>query len=385
MSSKFVNQITNWVFKDKLTTGLCGGLPLVFMLIATIMLANRTFVIFPANNLGDRLYALTDLEWNGKSQIEEFAFDKKRLKLKYLLQEGAPNPMVFFSFTLGTTEKPLDLSDCHSITLQIKEATPERTVLFIKTFLPGVSRTEAKDAITLRHNQYTMPLSPGRRQYTIQLKDFGTQSWWLDTVKLRQELLPAETFQKVVSFDMQFNRTSSDYQLHRHEQITVEKICFHRNPSPLCYFLFGLMITYLAWLMLVLLRRRNPREPPLLLQGKPLEVTMHREQELLQVKEFIEANYGLADISTRMIAQRLGLSSARVNELLKEEYQLTFKQLINKLRIEEAKRLLRETDLRITEIAVSIGFNNATYFNNLFKSFEQTTPSDYREKTKNNL
>lgn len=382
MDQKLLNPITNLIIKNKWTICFLGILPLLAMLIAIIFFYNQTLQVFPVSNIGDRLFAMNDSIWQGNSEIEEFAYNQKSMKLKYRLKEGFFNPMVFFSLMLGSAAKPFDLSDCDSITLQIKEATPKRVLIFVKTFLPGVSRIEPTYAETLRHNQYNLQLNPGHRQYTIKLKDLATQSWWLERVKLNQELLPAETFHKVISFDMQFNLSSSDYRLNKHESITIEKIFFHRKPSLFCYGLMGLAVIYIGWLTLVLIHRSPSQDQPLLPQGKPLEVTTYREKELLQVKEFITANYGLADISTRMIAQQLGLSQARVNELIKEEYQLTFKQLINKLRIEEAKRLLKETDLRITEIAFNIGFNNATYFNNLFRYYEQTTPSEYREKMK---
>lgn len=103
---------------------------------------------------------------------------------------------------------------------------------------------------------------------------------------------------------------------------------------------------------------------------------------MLRIKEFIETNYHLADISTRMVSEKLGIPQSRVFELLKKEFSLTFKQLINKMRINEAKRLLKETELIVIDIALNLGFNNVSYFNNLFKMYEGETPSDYRENRK---
>jgi AraC-like DNA-binding protein len=49
-------------------------------------------------------------------------------------------------------------------------------------------------------------------------------------------------------------------------------------------------------------------------------------------------------------------------------------------RIQEAKRLLNETDLNVTEIAFRLGFNSHSYFSAIFKDQEGLTPSEYRGK-----
>jgi two-component system, response regulator YesN len=48
------------------------------------------------------------------------------------------------------------------------------------------------------------------------------------------------------------------------------------------------------------------------------------------------------------------------------------------IRINEAKRLLRQSEMRIYEIAESVGFNNTDYFVTIFGKLENITPSEYR-------
>ncbi len=357
-------------------------LPLFTLLIPLIILTNQNLVIIPADDIGNLISAITDNQWNGNSTINEFACDKNGLVLKYSLKEGAPNPLVFTTLNLGSVENPLDLSGYDSLSLQIKEATTKRFMIFIKTFLPGVSLPGSNNAQTLRHNQYILQLIPGRHQYEIKLENFTTQSWWSESMNVNRELLPNESFRKVIAFDMQFNREGSNYIINKPESITVEKVSFHRTPSPINYILIGIIILYYLGFGGVYINKTLQMKKEKLPQRKNLELASYREKDLLRIKEFIAANYQLADISTKMIADRLGITSARVFELLKEEYHLTFKQLINKMRIDEAKRLLIETDLRITEIAMNLGFNSVSYFNNLFKRCEGEPPSDYREKRK---
>ena len=52
-----------------------------------------------------------------------------------------------------------------------------------------------------------------------------------------------------------------------------------------------------------------------------------------------------------------------------------------RLRIERAKDLLQATDLRVSEIAQRIGYQNPMYFSSTFKKHTGMTPLEYREKS----
>jgi two-component system response regulator YesN len=48
------------------------------------------------------------------------------------------------------------------------------------------------------------------------------------------------------------------------------------------------------------------------------------------------------------------------------------------IRIQEAKRLLRQTDLKVYEIASKVGFSNSDYFVTQFEKVERKTPMEYK-------
>ncbi|HEX5564474.1 MAG TPA: helix-turn-helix transcriptional regulator, partial [Sporosarcina sp.] len=56
----------------------------------------------------------------------------------------------------------------------------------------------------------------------------------------------------------------------------------------------------------------------------------------------------------------------------------SFSAALLKTRIEEAKRLLKETDLPIAEVSVSAGFTHSTYFSRRFKEETGFTPYQFR-------
>lgn len=67
-----------------------------------------------------------------------------------------------------------------------------------------------------------------------------------------------------------------------------------------------------------------------------------------------------------------------LGQLFRKTYGVYFNEYLLTLRIEEAKRLLRQTKKRMYEIAELVGFQNADYFATQFEKLENMTPTDYR-------
>ncbi|MNP16727.1 Bifunctional transcriptional activator/DNA repair enzyme AdaA [compost metagenome] len=69
-----------------------------------------------------------------------------------------------------------------------------------------------------------------------------------------------------------------------------------------------------------------------------------------------------------------------LGQLFKKTYGIYFNDFLQQLRIHEAKRLLRQTDLRIYEVSERVGFGNRDYFVTKFEKMEGVTPSVYRHR-----
>jgi AraC-like DNA-binding protein len=66
-----------------------------------------------------------------------------------------------------------------------------------------------------------------------------------------------------------------------------------------------------------------------------------------------------------------------VRKIFHDKTGETIVTFINNFRINEAKRLLRETDLNINEIALRLGYNNNQSFNRFFKKYEGSLPVSF--------
>lgn len=93
---------------------------------------------------------------------------------------------------------------------------------------------------------------------------------------------------------------------------------------------------------------------------------------------YIKNNY-TSDLSLEDVADACYLSKGYLSMLLKKNLGMSFSRFKNHLRVSEAKRLIRDSDHNITEIAYSVGFNDLNYFSRTFKQIVGVTPQEYQK------
>jgi AraC family transcriptional regulator len=100
-------------------------------------------------------------------------------------------------------------------------------------------------------------------------------------------------------------------------------------------------------------------------------------RRLRRVVDFIDAELD-TPLRMRSLAEIAGLSQFCFAHNFKVETGMSPHQFVMRARIERAKRLLRETNLTMVEIALSVGLQNSSQFNALFKRELGTTPRAFR-------
>ena len=107
-----------------------------------------------------------------------------------------------------------------------------------------------------------------------------------------------------------------------------------------------------------------------------------KDTTLLPVLNYIEENYH-NDIRIQRLAELAHLSVSQLMRRFKNETGLSIVSYINKLRVEKAKILLDNTQLKIYEIAQRAGFDDVRYFCRVFRDLTNYSPTDYRERCRN--
>lgn len=97
------------------------------------------------------------------------------------------------------------------------------------------------------------------------------------------------------------------------------------------------------------------------------------------VMSYTEQHYQ-HDITLDILSDKLGISASYLSTYFKMKTGTNFIDYINNYRIELAKSLLREADLRIQDIALQVGYQNINSFNRMFKKISGVTPSEFRKQ-----
>ncbi|MGF6605582.1 AraC family transcriptional regulator [Paraburkholderia sp. WSM4175] len=100
-------------------------------------------------------------------------------------------------------------------------------------------------------------------------------------------------------------------------------------------------------------------------------------RRIRRVTDYIRTNLA-EDLAIAELAEQAGLSSFHFARVFRRETGETPHQFVTRLRLEEAARLLRATDRTVLQIALEVGFENASHFSVQFKRGYGATPLAYR-------
>lgn len=102
-------------------------------------------------------------------------------------------------------------------------------------------------------------------------------------------------------------------------------------------------------------------------------------KELIEISAKYIYNNFEREISLSDIAKFVFLSPSYFTRAFKEEMGISPISYLLKVRVNRAKELLQETDLKISDIALNVGFSNQQRFNEIFKKYTRSTPLQYRK------
>jgi AraC-like DNA-binding protein len=233
----------------------------------------------------------------------------------------------------------------------------------------------------------TKPVSCDSEWATVIMKfdQLNTPHWWL---KINGFELSDSGYQlnKTLGF-VWTNSSQSPLDISLHVKLTDVKLVgtdarFIYGASGLSLFIW---IIFAVWLIrhyiqaLTVDIQEKIRMMQTLIAYQRLSIEPHKDKEKSSLVRYIATEYTNPELSLEMAAASLGTNRNKINELLKEELGLTFSAYVNKLRLTEAARLLTEIDeVNVSEIAHMVGYNNASYFNKLFKLEYNCAPKTFK-------
>ena len=100
---------------------------------------------------------------------------------------------------------------------------------------------------------------------------------------------------------------------------------------------------------------------------------------LAKVEEEIKNNYS-SNLTLKGLSEKYYVNSAYLGQLFRKKYGCSFKDYLNRHRLDEAALLLKKTDDKIYAIAEKVGYKDVDYFVNKFIEAKGCTPAKYRKQ-----
>ncbi|MEK3903893.1 response regulator [Paenibacillus sp. FSL R7-0179] len=84
------------------------------------------------------------------------------------------------------------------------------------------------------------------------------------------------------------------------------------------------------------------------------------------------------DISLQSVAEQINVNASYLSRVFKQETGENFVSFLTRLRMEKAKSMLRDRNVKVYEVAERVGYPNTAYFSKLFKKLNGISPEEYR-------
>lgn len=98
------------------------------------------------------------------------------------------------------------------------------------------------------------------------------------------------------------------------------------------------------------------------------------------IEKYIKENYKDPSLGLNKISDEFQISESYFSHMFKEKTGVNFSTYLENIRMTEAARLIKETDISLNELYIAVGYNNSNTFRRAFKKVYGVTPSAMREK-----
>ncbi|MEH7384351.1 response regulator [Bacillus sp. JJ1521] len=117
-------------------------------------------------------------------------------------------------------------------------------------------------------------------------------------------------------------------------------------------------------------------------KGKENDVTEENlpASSIEKVLEYISKT-PINQVNLKDAANHVHMNPSYLSQLFKQQLNKKFVDYVTEIKIQEGKKLLANTTLRMSEIADRLGYADVAYFSNNFKKITGQSPSDYRKST----
>ncbi|GAL84524.1 hypothetical protein MYP_1752 [Sporocytophaga myxococcoides] len=330
--------------------------------------------LFPsAQKLNANFY--TDKNDNGQSLVISSIHNDSVIGFRFILKKGFVLP--YAGINLARPEyQVLDVSEYNRLEVEVSSKNVSDLLIYLVTKDKNVKDTSNR--LRDRHSSTNIEITKKRQTLLLKFKEFSTPDWWFTAIGQ-----PKSDFS-----DPEWNRmnqlsfsTGLNPKLDMKSLLELYKVRFYRDNTivMLIMVLFEVFIIAGLFIRFYFKSKTDGKKAfSVDVRYKPLE-TSEKSDTGFNFLDFINENFNNAELDLSLVSKESGVNQRFISETISEKFNCNFKTYVNQIRINEAKRLLKESDFNIGEIAYAVGFSSPGSFNRVFKSMTGKTPSEFQE------
>lgn len=348
-------------------------LPVIFFAPLIIILFTKEIVLFPSNSPLDTYCYCDSMTKEGKSTVTEYSIENENITFEYILRKGFEYPYAGFQINLNKDSRFFDAHRYKFLKIKLTPYNTEKISLLCKTFIEDF--TVLEDYNTHRFLEKEIDLKKGTNTYQIALKNLKTATWWLDENNITESEIGPPDFSRIINLAIanpDYSDTDKKY------KVVISEIIFVKE-LKLAYITTFIVIVFYFLLYWIIIIINKKTDSTVVIPYKELNVENYIDEDARRIVGLIARKYSDCELTVAKIGEEAGILPTKIPGVLKKKFNLSFKQYLNKIRLSEAKRLLKETDRQITDIAYNVGYKNVTHFHRIFKQVEKISPNEYRK------
>lgn len=340
----------------------------------------KDLVIFPGNK-GMELTSYSDTIHpldSGNTCINRFIVDSSAILIDYTIGKNNTARYAGFQWIVHPPKPFIDIRSYDHVLLSFDQAaTEEFVVVILQLFTNSFSKLD--DRMSWRYFSKELSIKDKQKKYLIPIEEFKTPLWWFNQYNINEMDLSKPDFSKLGMISIQDGSGTTG-----HHRVLILKELRFQNLHSLSFALFltgVLILYYLCYgIGILLYAKLKTSKSPMAIPYQKLAIENDTIDEQKKVLEYLGNNFSNQNVSLSRMSDEIGISTVKISTIIKHSYNLTFRQYLNTIRIAEAKRLLLETKLQISQIAYKVGYTNLTHFCRTFKEVSSVSPNTFRQE-----